>query len=392
MRILMLAHRLPYPPTTGDRIRAYHVARGLAARHHVTLACPLSADELPAAQMLREHIPDMEYAALSSLRRWTRALAGVAAGTPISVGYFSSPTLARRIRERVHNAHYDVVYVLSSSMAQYVPSGVPVLIDFQDVDSEKFARYGAEGATPLRWIFRLEAHRLRRYERTAARRATLAVFVTDAEAMSFRSIAPEATIEVVTGGVDTEYFHARTTVKASAPTIIFTGALDYLPNVDAVRYFSDAILPHVRRHVSEARFVVVGRHPVRAIRRLAGRPGISVVADVPDVRPYLAAAHVAVAPLRITRGLPNKVLEAMAMGLPVVATPATAPAIDAEVGTQWFVEDSPRAFGARVAALLTDAGGRVRVGTAARRLVETRYSWSATLGRLERLIEAAVPS
>jgi polysaccharide biosynthesis protein PslH len=389
----MLAHRLPYPPTTGDRVRAYHVARGLSARHDVTLAAPLSGpEEVSALQTLQAYIPDMEYVVLRHLRRWARAVAGLAIGRPISVGYFRSPALAGRIRARVHHARYDAVYVSSSSMMQYAPSGVPVVVDFVDVDSEKFSRYAVESVAWLRWLYRLEAHRLRRYERTTARDATVSVFVTEAEARCFRSIAPEATIAVIPNGVDTEYFHGPTAVKNSAPTVIFTGALDYLPNIDAVRYFSDAILPHVRRYVPEVRFVVVGRRPGRPLRRLAERPGISIVGDVPDIRQYLSAAHVAVAPLRIACGIPNKVLEAMAMGLPVVTTPATAPAIEADVDMHWFVERSAERFGIRVAQLLRDADQRMRVGIEARRLVKTRYSWMAALGRLEGLIETTAQS
>jgi len=384
----MLAHRLPYPPTTGDRVRAYHVARRLAARHQLTLACPLTGhEELAAVRMLQRQIPDIEYAAVPGPRRWARALAGLATGVPISVGYFRSRALAVRIRARLDAASYDAVYISSSSMAQYAPAGVSALVDFVDVDSAKFARYAAS-KKGLSWLYRLEAHRLRGYERAAARRAVFSVFVTDAEATSFRAIAPDAITAVVPNGVDHAYFHGGAAVKSSLPTVIFTGALDYLPNVDAVRYFGEAILPVVRREVPGVRFVVVGRRPGRAIRRLVRRAGITVVADVPDVRPYLAAAHVAVAPLRIACGVPNKILEAMAMGLPVVATRATTPAIAAEIGTEWFVEDGAEAFGARVVKLLGDADHRARVGVEARRFVESRCSWTSALGGLDALIEA----
>src|SRR2546421_7315314 len=163
MRILMLAHRLPYPPTTGDRVRAFHVAQALATRHQLTLACPLDGRrELAAAHELRAVIPDLECAALGSLRRQMSALGALAGGFPLSVRYFTSRALAARIRQRAGTERFDLTYVSSSSMAQYAPPGVPLVMDFVDVDSEKFARYGRETQPPMRWIYRLEAERLRR--------------------------------------------------------------------------------------------------------------------------------------------------------------------------------------------------------------------------------------
>jgi len=390
MRILMLAHRLPYPPTTGDRVRAFHVAQALAGRHQLTLACPLDGRrELAAVRELRTLVPDLECTVLGSLRRQASALAALAGGLPLSVRYFTSRALAGRIRQRAAAERFDVTYVSSSSMAQYAPPGVPLVMDFVDVDSEKFARYGRETQPPMRWIYRLEAERLRRYERAVAARARVSVFVTSAEAALFRTIAPDATTAVVPNGVNPEYFRPMWYRASGVPTIVFTGALDYFPNVDAVRYFSDAILPLIRRQVPRARFLIVGRRPHRLVRALR-RPGsIEVAADVPDVRPYLAQGHVAVVPLRIARGIQNKVLEAMAMGLPVVALPGPAQGIEARIGAEWFVEDGPEAFAARVVHLLEAPTERMRVGRQARQLVEEQYAWRQILPRIETLVAAA---
>ena len=390
MRILMLAHRLPYPPTTGDRVRAFHVAQALATRHQLTLACPLDGRrELAAAQELRAVIPDLECATLGSLRRQVSALGALAGGFPLSVRYFTSRALAARIRQRAGTERFDLTYVSSSSMAQYAPPGVPLIMDFVDVDSEKFARYGREARTPMRWIYRIEAERLRRYERAVAARARVSVFVSAAEAALFRNIAPDTITAVVPNGVNPEYFRPMWYRASDVPTVVFTGALDYFPNVDGVRYFSEAILPLIRRQVPRARFLVVGRRPHRVVRALRRQGPIEVVADVPDVRPYLAQGHVAVVPLRIARGIQNKVLEAMAMGLPVVTLPGPAQGIDARDGADWFVEDSAEAFAARVARLLAAPTERIRVGRQARQLIEEQYAWRQILPRVETLVATA---
>jgi polysaccharide biosynthesis protein PslH len=391
MKILMLAHRLPYPPWTGDRVRAYHIARALGRRHQLTLACPLEGPrELPAARQLRRLIPDLEYVSLPPLRRRLAALAGLAGRQPLSVRYFASPVLAARLNERLRCERFDLVYVSSSSMAAYVPPGrVPVVMDFVDMDSDKWARYADETSAPLRWLYGLEARRLRRFEQEWAARARLSLVVTSVEARLLRQIAPQAPVAVVPNGVDTEYFHPNGHRKSEVPTLVFTGALDYFPNIDGVRYFSEAVLPLIRQRVPSARFLVVGRRPADSIRRLRRLAGIEVAADVPDVRPYMGEAHVAVVPLRIARGIQNKILEAMAMGLPVVTSPTPAQGIDADVGTQWFVEEGPETFAARVVDLLESPTERARVGRRARLFVEEQYGWARVLPRVDALVRAA---
>jgi len=389
MRILMLAHRLPYPPTTGDRVRAFHVAQALAARHQLTLACPLDGRrELAAVRELRTLVPDVECAPLGLLQRRASALAALASGFPLSVRYFTSRALAARIRQRAAAERFDVTYASSSSMAQYAPPGVPLLMDFVDVDSEKFARYGQESRGPMRWIYRLEAARLRRYERAVAARARVSVFVTAAEAALFRTIAPDAVTAVVPNGVNPEYFRPMWYRASDVPTIVFTGALDYFPNIDGVRYFSEAILPLIRRQIPRVRFLIVGRRPHRLVWALRRQRAIEIAADVPDVRPYLAQGHVAVVPLRIARGIQNKVLEAMAMGLTVVTLPGPAQGIDARDGADWFVEHTAEAFASRVVRLLSASTERMRVGRQARQLIEEQYAWRQILPRVETLVAA----
>ncbi|HXH82031.1 MAG TPA: TIGR03087 family PEP-CTERM/XrtA system glycosyltransferase [Candidatus Tectomicrobia bacterium] len=388
MRILMLAHRLPYPPTTGDKVRAYHVARHLAASHRLTLAClvdePLPAERIAA---FRRWVPDVEHVVIDRRRHRARALLGLAAGASATVRYFDAPGLRRRVEARLREASFDLVYVSSSSMAQYVPAPAPapVVMDFVDVDSDKWAQYAARLAFPASLVYGLEARRLRRAEQAAAAAAAHCLVATREEQRLLLAIAPDAPSTVVANGVDLEYFAPRP-APGTAPTIVFTGAMDYFPNVDAVVHFADGAFRLVRRRVPDARFVIVGKNPARAVRQLGSREGVEVVGGVPDVRPYLREALVAVAPLRVARGVQNKVLEAMAMGLPVVASPKAFEGLEAEPGRDLVVAHGEETFADAVVALLGDRDARRRMGAAARRFVEERHAWPVTLAPLDRVV------
>jgi sugar transferase (PEP-CTERM/EpsH1 system associated) len=259
-------------------------------------------------------------------------------------------------------------------------------VDFVDVDSDKWAQYAAKTLPPMSWIYHLESSRLRRYESDVAHRAHVSIFATPAEESIFQEIAPDVKTAVLPNGVDTEYFRPNNLTRTHVPTVIFTGALDYFPNTDGVCYFSKTIFPLVRSQVPEAHFLIVGRRPSRAVLRLNGQPGITVVGDVQDVRPLMHKSHLAVVPLRVARGIQNKALEAMAMGLPVVASPKPAQGIDARSGIEWFVEGGPEAFAERVVRLLTNPLERAQVGQRARAFVEKHHSWEEILPRLENLL------
>lgn len=388
----MLAHRLPYPPHTGDKVRAYHILRHLARRHAVTLACLGDEREPVTAEALRELVPDLVVEEQPRLRRACRSLWTLARGGSATFGYFHAPALHARIAARAAGQPFDAVYVSSSSMAPYArhAAGAPVIVDFVDVDSDKWRQYAASLPPYRAWLYRLEADRLGAEEARAARGAVRSLVTTRAEAELLARLAPGADIAVVPNGVDLDYFRPAPRDLSAAPAIVFTGAMDYLPNADAAVYFAERIFPRVREAAPEARFLIVGKHPTRAVRRLAERPGVVVTGSVPDVRPYLRQAAVAVAPLRIARGVQNKILEAMAAGLPVVATSLAHRGLEAVPGRHLLVEDEPARFAEAVIWLLATPGHRMVLGAAARRFVEQHHAWSATAEAVERIVEAAV--
>lgn len=386
----MLAHRIPYPPHTGDKTRAFHVARHLAARHQLTLGFLVDDPrDLAGVQELRRVVPDIIFGRLRKPVSLARGVAGLVGGATVTLPYFYSPELVRQV-DRRRDGGFDVVYASSTAMAQYAPSrDIPLVMDFVDVDSDKWRQYGERRRAPLSWLYRAEARRLQACEGDIARRAHVCVLATDVEQKQLRSFAPWAHTAVVPNGIDTVYYSPQSWAATDSSAVIFTGAMDYLPNVDAVQYFCADVLPLVRRDVPEAVFYIVGLNPSADVRRLAQRAGVVVTGSVPDVRPYYARASVCVAPLRIGRGIQNKVLQGMAMGLPVVASPLAARGVQAEAGVHLEVADGAVAFAGHVTRLLQQPEARRDLGGAGRACVEAHYTWERNLSGLEELVVAA---
>jgi sugar transferase (PEP-CTERM/EpsH1 system associated) len=391
MRILMLAHRIPYPPHTGDKTRAFHIARHLAKRHDLTLAFLVDERaDLAGLPPLREIIPAVEFGRLWKPWSLLKGCAGLAAGGPLSLPYFRSRALRRRLSARLATAAYDVVYASSTPMAQYARAlDLPVVMDFVDVDSDKWRQYAERSRPPVSWLYRTEGRRLQSAEAAVARWARVCLLATEAEEKLLKDFAPWARSAVMANGIDLDY-HQPAGGPSGQPVVLFTGAMDYLPNVDAVRYFCDEILPLVRREVPEARFYIVGLNPTPEVQRLGSRAGVTVTGAVPDVRPYYARAGVCVAPLRLGRGIQNKVLQGMAMGLPVVVSSLAGRGIDAEPGRHLEVADAPAAFAGHVVRLLKRPEDGRALGRNGRAFVEANFGWERSLRHLERLLAEVV--
>jgi polysaccharide biosynthesis protein PslH len=374
LSILFLAHRLPYPPDRGDRIRSWHVLKALAQLGPVHVATPIEDDgEL-------RHIATVERVAASvtTSRRSTSKLSAIAGalatGLPASVVAFQSQRLKAQVRALIAAHGIETIYAFSGQMAGYVPPDFAgrLIMDFVDMDSAKFAQQGG-------FANRQEAKRLLAWEIMAAKRAEVSLFVSAAEATLFRDKAG-IDAAVLENGIDLVRFapDAVDPLESPTPLIVFTGQMDYAPNVEAVADFVRGSLPAIRAAVPQARFAIVGRAPTAAVRALAC-DHVIVTGEVDDTRPWLAGADVVVAPLKLARGVQNKVLEAMAMGKAVVLSAGAAEGIDAENGRDFLVADAPAAG---VIALLRDAGRRLAIGGAARARMEARYSWDAQLAPL----------
>lgn len=386
MDILFLAHRAPYPPDRGDKIRSHHVLRHLAAQARVHLIA--FADD--AADQVVPH--DLAAALASATivpRRKPRALAAIealATGRPVSLAAFDAVAMRRAVRDLLDRHAIDAIYAFSGQMAQYLPSGgARVVMDFVDVDSAKFAGYAGEGSAPARWMMRREARLLGAFERAVAARADASLFVSAAEAALFREGGGTGRIVAIENGIDAaSYDPARIVpVAADGPLLLFTGQMDYRPNVEAVCWFARDVLPLIHATHPDATFAIVGRAPTAAVRALAS-DRIRVTGAVDDVRPWLAAASVCVAPLQLARGIQNKILEAMAMARAIVASPAAAEGID-HLGTIRIGADAA-GFAQAVTALLDSPGDAAAQGRLARMQVMARYAWPARLAPLDALL------
>jgi sugar transferase (PEP-CTERM/EpsH1 system associated) len=396
-RLLFLAHRLPYPPDKGEKIRAWHMLEHLARDWVVDLGClvedPADAQHLSA---LRACCAEVHAAPVTRNGRIARTLFGTRPGQPLSLAWFHEPGLARWVRDSLGAGRHDAVMVYSSAMAAYVPPrpGGPVqILDMVDVDSEKWRAYAATTEGPERLVWAREARTLLAFERRAAAHFDRTLLVSAQEAQTLATLAPEVAsrLDWVENGVDVARFTPQgdwpNPFEPQSPAIVFTGTMDYRPNVEAVGFFAREVMPLLASLTPAPHFHIVGANPSPAVRAMARLARVHVTGSVPDTRPYLAHAAVAVAPLRIARGIQNKVLEAMAMARPVVVSPEAYEGVRAVAGRDLLVADGAEAMAAAVTEVL--AGHRPGLGIAARAAVLANHDWQATLTRLDGILATA---
>jgi sugar transferase (PEP-CTERM/EpsH1 system associated) len=397
--ILFLAHRIPYPPTKGDKIRAWHFLTHLARTHVVHLACFVDdPDDWQSVDHLRTVCAECHFAALSRARAWRAGLGALARNEAASVAGARDAALAAWIGSLAQRRPIRSVFAYSAAMARYLARGpahgLRRIVDFVDVDSEKWEQMAAYHRWPLSRLYRRESRRLRAYDRDAVERCDHCLFVSPTEAQRFQQLIPAATGKavVVPNGVDSGHFSPEHRLprpfEPGGPVVAFTGDMSYWPNEDGVLWFARQVLPRLRAEHPDLRFVVVGRRPRRRLRRGAARLGFTLTGAVPDVRPFLAHAAVAVAPLRVARGVPNKVLEAMAMAKAVVATPAAAAGLRVRAGEDILLAADPDAFARAVVRALDPQSARV-LGTRARARALADYAWAPSLQLLDRLVAPA---
>ncbi len=392
--ILYLVHRLPYPPNKGDKVRSFHLLKHLAARHRVFLGTFVDdPDDLQHIETVRAYCTDLHVARLNPRFAKLRSLNALLAGAPLTLRYYRDAGLRDWVDQICRSTAIDAAVVFCSAMAQYVEHlpRLPRVIDFVDVDSAKWTQYAPDHRWPMSWLYRREGATLLDYERQVAATADRSFFVTEAEASLFSRQAPECAIRVdaICNGVDADYFspsleQANPYAEGEIP-VVFTGAMDYHPNIDAVRWFATNVLPRLKEGRPKLRFTIVGRSPTAEVLALAGE-SITVTGTVPDVRPYLQHATVVVAPLRIARGIQNKILEAMAMGKAVVASSECAGAVDAVTDEELLQASTPDDYVAAIDRLLRNPEQAASIGQRARKRVLARYSWEAHLSGIDRYL------
>lgn len=325
MKVLYLSHRLPYAPNRGDRIRSFHLLEGLRAAAAVHVVSLVHDDEEAG------HTGDLiargmkvSTARVSGPWRWVRAVAGLPGSTPVTHALLDSPDLGRVIEAAVAQERPDVVVALSSGMAKFALrpplAAIPYVLDMVDVDSEKWRALASVAAPPKSWIYGREARVLSAFEAEATARAVTTLVVNQRECDALRALAPAADVRVLRLGIDVAGFAPAAPPPPSA-TVVFCGIMNYEPNEAGAVWLVREVWPRVVAQRPDARLQLVGSQPSAAVRALAG-PGIEVTGRVPHTRDYMWDAAVAAAPIHTARGLQNKVLEALAAGLPVVMTTA----------------------------------------------------------------------
>lgn len=393
-KILYLVHRIPYPPDKGDKISSYNLLRYFAERHQVYLGAFIDD---PADWAYEDKIAEIcaQYKLVGLNPRWRKfaSLAGLLSGRSLSEQYYRNTSLGRWVDQMLEAEKFDAILIYSGPMAQFIsgkaPAGTRLLFEPEDVDSEKWREYAAGKPWPMSAIYAREARTLLAFERKMAVKADVTVFISPNEAELFRKLAPESADKVThrTQGVDNVHFDPGVRLEnpydPGTRTLVFVGAMDYWPNVDAVSWYVSEVLPALREKVPDAVFAIVGRKPTAQVQKLAKREGVMVTGGVDDVRPYVKYAHAACLPIRVARGIQNKALEAMAMEKLLLASPEAMEGI--EVGESYapLIASGAEEFLARSVEIL---GKPVQIIPEARQLVLEHYNWDTNLRQFEEIL------
>lgn len=390
MNILYVCHRFPYPPKRGGKIRPFNMIRHLHAQGHQVTVCSLarSAQEAEEAQGIAPHCTAFEVAQVSDPVQTLRMVARLPIVTPSSMGYFYSADLQARINRLLASQRWDLIFVHCSSVAQYVAhvQDVPKILDFGDMDSQKWLEYANYKFFPLSLGYRLEGAKMEAAEKRLARRFDLCTATTRAEWETLEGFGTGAATDWFPNGVDANFF-CPVDEPYDADTISFIGRMDYYPNQECMARFCAQTWPLLRARRPAMKLLIVGADPSPAMVKLGELPGVTVTGSVPDVRPFIRSSAAMVAPLAIARGTQNKILEAMAMGVPVVTSSIAAGGVDAEAGAHFLVADQPQDTAEALLRLVEQPAERARLAQAGRARMLSHHAWPHSMTRLDGIIE-----
>ncbi len=393
MQILFVCHRFPYPPNRGGKIRPFHIIRHLHEQGHDVIVCSLVRSDAEADQSagIAPYCTAYHAVRVHEPIQFVRMVACLPLTTPSSMGHFHSPALARRIRQLMTTRHFELIMVHCSSVAPYVEDveSIPKILDFGDMDSQKWFEYARYKPFPLSCGYRLEANKLMAAEQRLAQRFEVCTTTTRAECDTLEAYGTGAATDWFPIGVDTAFF-APTGASYDPHTISFIGHMDYYPNQECMRRFCDTVWPLLKAKDPAMKLLIVGADPPRAIRALAQRPGVTVTGTVDDVRPYVRNSAAMVAPLAIARGTQNKLLEAMAMAVPTITSSAALGGVDAEPEQHFLVADGAQEIADAVWRVTAHPAERARLAAAGRARMLSHHSWEGAMRRLDRIIERAV--
>ncbi|NDP38742.1 MAG: TIGR03087 family PEP-CTERM/XrtA system glycosyltransferase [Rhodoferax sp.] len=393
MNILYLCHRFPFPPKRGGKIRPFNMIRHLSASGHQVTVCSLarSPEEAEQGRGVSPYCASFEMGHVTERVQVARMLVRLPVPTPSSMGFFYSPELAKHVRGLLTSKQWDLIFVHCSSVAQYVEhvENIPKILDFGDMDSQKWFEYANYKPFPLSLGYRFEGAKMLAAEKRLARRFDLCTATTRAEWETLNGYATGADADWFPNGVDADFF-CPVDEPYDADTISFIGRMDYYPNQECMARFCEETWPLLKSARPGMKLLIVGADPSPAMRKLADLPGVTVTGSVPDVRPFIRKSALMVAPLNIARGTQNKILEAMAMGVPVVTSSIAAGGVDAESKTHFLVADTPAACAQAIMKIVESPAERNRLAVAGRQRMLSHHAWPRSMERLDGLIDRGI--
>lgn len=399
MNILFIAQRIPYPANKGEKIRSFNQAQFLAELgNQVYVISPLEekSEAVYVEQLAKLTNFSCEYALLSN--KPLRLITGLVKGESLSVANFYSAQLQNIINNALTNQVFDAIICTSSAVAKYVfnsrvlsslPKKPKLIMDYMDLDSDKWQQYADKANFPMKLVYQREAKLISQYEIKIQKHFDACFFIADAEVNLFKKAAGNITnVHTLGNGMNTdEFFPVTTPPNNNAPKFIFTGVMDYKPNVDAVIWFVEQCWPAIIAQYPQAEFIIAGMNPNTAVMSLQKYKGITITGFVEDILPYYHKADYFVAPFRLARGVQNKVLQAFACGLPVISTPMGAEGIDCVDGEHILLANTPDEFLQQVRLLEQDDCLKQAIKADALTLIHEHYSWQGKLAPLKTLIE-----
>lgn len=395
MRVLYVCHRFPFPPKRGGKIRPFNMIRHFTAQgHEVTVASLVRSDEeAKAGEGLAQHCKKYLMERVHNPLAMARMVARLPTGGPSSMGFFYSPKLKARIARELHETSYDLIFVHCSSVAQYVEhaAGIPKIMDFGDMDSQKWISYGPMKPFPFSLGYYLEGLKMQLAEVEIARKFDTCTTTTKAELATLEGLGSGARTAWFPNGVDAEAFKP-TTEPYDPNTVCFVGRMDYFPNQQGMLWFCRDVWPRLREEHAELKLLIVGADPSREIQALARLPGVTVTGSVPEVQPYVQRAALTVAPLFIARGTQNKILESLSMGVPVVSSTLAAGGVDAVPEEHILTADRPELWVSQVLRLVRDPAERRRFAEAGRARMLSNHTWASSMARLDGIVDRTVHS
>lgn len=395
MNILYLCHRFPFPPRRGGKIRPFHMIRHLSAMGHQVTVCSLarSGDEALDGAGIAPYCEAYQMGRVNDSVQWLRMLARLPTTTPSSMGFFYSTALDALVRKLLDARSWDLILVHCSSAAQYVAHvrHIPKILDFGDMDSQKWMAYARHKPFPLSWGYRLEGSKLLACEKRLAQCFDLCTTTTLAEWQTLQRYGLAVDTDWFPNGVDADYF-SPTDSSYDPDTLSFVGRMDYYPNQECMLRFCQTVWPLLLAQRPTLQLLIVGANPSHAIRRLGALTGVKVTGSVADVRPYLRRSALMVAPLQIAHGTQNKILEAMAMGVPVVTSSVAAGGVDAEPGRHLLVADTPQELVRAILKVVRHPRERRLLAEAGRQRMQACHAWPQSMLRLDALIARSVDS